>query len=52
MGKRDMNRGMMGNIQTQREKKPPLSIPLPTRATRVGRGIIMDSIKAPPSILI
>ena len=46
-----MNMGMMGNILTQRERKPPLNIPLPTRATKVGRGIIMDSIKAPPSIL-
>ena len=36
---------------TEGEEAPPLSIPLPTRATRVGKGIIMDSIKAPPSIL-
>ncbi len=38
-----------GNIRTQKDRKhPPLNTPQPTRATRLGKRKITDSIKIPP----
>ncbi len=39
---------IMGNIRTPKERKPPLNTPQPTRATRVGKKKVPDSIEIPP----